>query len=291
MANLKHAKCEGECCGLCCTKIENFGVTRGQMVILENVNIHIHCGELTAIIGPNGAGKSTLLKALLGEVPHTGELKYLDSKGSKSNKPLIGYVPQQLSFDRSSPTSVLDLFIASRSRMPAWIFKPASVKKKALEGLSKVKAEHLTDRRLGALSGGELQRVMLALALDPVPNLLLLDEPVSGIDQGGLELFYNTVSELRQKFDLSIILISHDLDLVAKYADRIVLLDKTVINSGTPKQVFSDERTMKSFGITYFLPNGIMDNNRRNSGNTDGIPADSSGVCESGDGDNEGRKA
>lgn len=255
MANPKHMKCEGECCGLCCTKIENFGVVRGPMVILEKVNIHIHCGELTAIIGPNGAGKSTLLKALLGEVPHTGELKYLDSKGSKSDKPLIGYVPQQLSFDRGSPTSVLDLFIASRSRMPAWLFKPANVKKKALEGLTKVKAEHLIDRRLGALSGGELQRVMLALALDPVPNLLLLDEPVSVIDQGGLELFYNTVSELRQKFDLSIILISHDLDLVAKYADRVVLLNKTVINSGTPKQVFSDERTLKSFGISYLLQN------------------------------------
>lgn len=290
MANLKHVKCEGECCGLCCTKIENFGVARGPMVILENVNIHIHCGELTAIIGPNGAGKSTLLKALLGEVPHTGELKYLDSKGSKSDKPLIGYVPQQLSFDRSSPTSVLDLFIASRSRMPAWIFKPASVKKKALEGLSKVKAEHLTDRRLGALSGGELQRVMLALALDPVPNLLLLDEPVSGIDQGGLELFYNTVSELRQNFDLSIILISHDLDLVAKYADRVVLLNKTVINSGTPKQVFSDERTMKSFGISCFLPDGIIDSGRQDSGGAAGIPADSPGPGQSGNVDNEGGK-
>jgi zinc transport system ATP-binding protein len=266
MANPKHMKCEGECCGLCCTKIENFGVARGPMVILKNVNIHIHCGELTAIIGPNGAGKSTLLKALLGEVPHTGELKYLDSKGSKSGKPLIGYVPQQLSFDRGSPTSVLDLFIASRSRMPAWIFKPASVKKKALEGLSKVKAEHLTTRRLGALSGGELQRVMLALALDPVPNLLLLDEPVSGIDQGGLELFYNTVSELRQNYDLSIILISHDLDLVAKYADRVVLLNKTVISSGTPKQVFSDERTMKSFGISCLVQSPAQGGNGDNEG-------------------------
>ena len=266
MPNLKHVKCEGECCGLCCTKIENFGVARGPMVILENVNIHIHCGELTAIIGPNGAGKSTLLKALLGEVPHTGELRYLDAKGSKSNRPLIGYVPQQLSFDRGSPASVLDLFIASRSRMPAWIFKPASVKKKALEGLSKVKAEHLTDRRLGALSGGELQRVMLALALDPVPNLLLLDEPVSGIDQGGLELFYNTVSELRQNYDLSIILISHDFELVAKYADRVVLLNKTVISSGTPKQVFSDERTMKSFGLSYLVQNTGTAGNGDNEG-------------------------
>ena len=254
MAGFEHLKCEGQCCGLCCTKIENFGVAKGPVRILQDVNIHIHCGELTAIIGPNGAGKSTLLKALLGEVPHTGELKYLDSKGSRSDKPLIGYVPQQLSFDTGTPTSVLDLFTACRSKMPAWLFKPGSVKKRAEAGLSKVKAEHLIDRRLGALSGGELQRVLLALALDPIPNLLLLDEPVSGIDQGGLELFYNTVSELRQNYDLSIILVSHDLELVSKYADRVVLLNKTVISSGTPAQVFSDERTRKSFGIPLYLP-------------------------------------
>jgi len=254
MTNQVHEKCGGECCGLCCTKIENFGVTKGPMRILENVNIHIHCGELTAIIGPNGAGKSTLLKALLGEVAHTGELKYLDSKGTRSNKPLIGYVPQQLSFDPGTPTSVLDLFIACRSKMPAWIFKPGNVKMRAVEGLAKVKAEHLINRRLGALSGGELQRVLLALALDPVPNLLLLDEPVSGIDQGGLELFYNTVSELRQNYDLSIILVSHDLELVAKYADRVIMLNLTVISSGTPKQVFSDEHAMRSFGVSSFFP-------------------------------------
>jgi len=247
-------KCEGECCGLCCTKIENFGVTKGSVRILEDVNIHIHCGELTAIIGPNGAGKSTLLKALLGEVQHTGELRYLDSKGSRSNKPVIGYVPQQLSFDTGTPTSVLDLFIACGSKIPAWLFKPAGIRKRAMEGLAKVKAEHLIDRRLGALSGGEMQRVMLALALDPVPNLLLLDEPSSGIDQGGLELFYNTVSELRKKFDLSIILVSHDLELVAKHADRVIMLNRTVISSGTPVQVFSDERAMRSFGVSSFLP-------------------------------------
>jgi len=223
------------------------------MTILENVNIHIHCGELTAIIGPNGAGKSTLLKAILGEVPHTGELKYLDSGGGMSGKPLIGYVPQQPSFDPGTPASVLDLFIAAGSRFPVWLLKSAKLRKKVLEDLKRVKADHLIDRKLGALSGGELQRVMLALALDPVPNLLLLDEPVSGIDKGGLELFYNTVSELRRNYDLSIILVSHDLELVSKYADRVVLLNRTVINSGTPQQVFQDKRTLEVFGIAHAL--------------------------------------
>jgi zinc transport system ATP-binding protein len=248
--NGRHEKCEDKCSRFCCTKIENFSVTRGTVRILENVSIHIHCGELTAIIGPNGAGKTTLLKAILGEVPHTGELKYLDSSGSRSGRPLIGYVPQRISFDTDAPASVLDLFIACMSKIPAWLHKPGNVRKKAVEDLSKVKAEHLVDRRLGALSGGEMQRVLLALALDPVPNLLLLDEPSSGIDRGGLELFYNTVSEVRQNYDLSIILVSHDFELVAKYADRVVLLNRTVISSGTPEQVFNDERTMKLFGAT-----------------------------------------
>lgn len=248
-----HTECAGACSGLCCTKIENFGVRKGTLSILENVNIHIHCGELTAIIGPNGAGKSTLLKALLGEIPHTGELKFMGTGGVRGDMPVIGYVPQHLDFDPGTPTSVLDLFIASCSRKPAWFFKPSGIKKRALEGLAKVKAEHLLNRRLGALSGGELQRVLLALALDPVPNLLLLDEPVSGVDQGGLELFYNTVSELRSNYDLTIILVSHDLELVAKYADRVVLLNRTVITSGTPRQVFNDERTLKIFGIPRFM--------------------------------------
>lgn len=253
-----HAKCDGKCCNLCCTRIENLGVTRGQASVLENVNMHIHCGELTAIIGPNGGGKSTLLKALLGEVPYTGEFKFLDAKGGRSIEPVIGYVPQHLDFDAGIPASVSDLFTACLSGKPAWLVRPGSIRKRAVEGLMKVNAGHLLDRRLGALSGGELQRVLLALALDPVPNLLLLDEPVSGIDQGGLELFYNTVAELRHNYDLSIILVSHDFDLVYRHADRVVLLNKTVITSGTPQQVFSDENTLKCSGITGFFADGGM---------------------------------
>jgi zinc transport system ATP-binding protein len=253
--NTKHkctncSKCDDGECGLCCTKIENFSVTIGKTEILKDVNMHIHCGELTALIGPNGAGKSTLLKAILGELPHTGELKYLDAKGQRSGRPLIGYVPQYLNFDLSTPASVLDLFLATGSRMPAWLFSTKKARDRAYESLSKVKAAHLLNRRLGALSGGELQRVMLALALEPVPDLLLLDEPVSGVDYHGLELFYGLVSEIREKYDLSIILVSHDLDLVEEYADRIVLLNRSVVLNGTPEEVFNDERMLKTFGMS-----------------------------------------
>lgn len=245
-------KCDGGCCGLCCTKIENFGVTIGKKRILENVNIHIHCGELTALIGPNGAGKSTLLKAILGEIRHSGTLKYLDAKGVRSGAPLIGYVPQYLNFDLSMPVSVFDLFMACRTRIPSWLVRSKSFGARVGESLAKVKCEHLLNRKLGALSGGELQRVLLALALDPIPDLLLLDEPVSGIDQKGLELFYSIISELKKSYDLSIILVSHDLGLIYKHADRVVLLNRTVICSGTAREVFNDRRTLETFGMSWY---------------------------------------
>ncbi len=238
-----------DCRGLCCTKIEDFSVRIGRTDIFSHVNMHIHCGQLTAIIGPNGAGKSTLLRAILGEVRHTGTLHYVDAKGKHTGHPVIGYVPQYLRFDVSSPTSVMDIFMACLSKRPVWLCSSSSLRPRVHKSLARVKAEHLIDRRLGALSGGELQRVLLALALDPVPDLLLLDEPVSGVDQNGLELFYDIVSELREKEDMAIILISHDLNLVARHADKVVLLNKEVVTSGTPQEVFADERTKRIFGM------------------------------------------
>lgn len=238
-----------DCGKLCCTKIEDFAVTMGDVEIFQKVNLHIHCGELTALIGPNGAGKSTLLKAILGEVPHTGKMKYVDAKGCHTGSPIIGYVPQFLQFDWSTPASVTDLFAACLSSRPVWIFSGAAQRQIALRCLGRVHADHLVDRRLGALSGGELQRVLLALALEPLPDLLLLDEPVSGVDQNGLALFYEIVSALRKQHDLAIILVSHDLQLMSKYADRVVLLNKTVVCSGSPQEVFSDARTKQIFGL------------------------------------------
>ncbi len=228
----------GSCGGLCCTRIEHFGVRAGNREILRDVNVHIHCGELTALIGPNGAGKSTLLKAILGQVRHTGRLRYEDEKGRRSGQPLIGYVPQSIAIDAGSPISVLDLFLCMNSTFPAFLGVPKSKLYRAQDSLNTVNAAHLLNCRLGTLSGGEMQRVLLALALDPVPDLLLLDEPVSGVDRNGIELFYDMVSSMRKKYDLSIILVSHDWDLVEKFADRAVLLDGTVLCEGIPASVF-----------------------------------------------------
>ena len=249
--NIMHhrAASSEDCAKLCCTKIEDFTVKAGRLTIFEKVNIHIHCGQLTAIIGPNGAGKSTLLKAILGEVPHQGKLHYVDAKGKHTGHPVIGYVPQYLRFDVSAPTSVMDIFMACLSNRPAWLCSAKKLRPRVEKSLARVHAEHLLDRRLGALSGGELQRVLLALALDPMPDLLLLDEPVSGVDQNGLELFYEILADLREKEDMAIILISHDLNMVARHADQVVLLNKGVVTNGTPEEVFGDVRTRHIFGM------------------------------------------
>ena len=163
--------------------------------MLEDVSLHLHCGELTTVVGPNGAGKSTLLRVLLGEVPHCGTIHFLPVFGhGREDAPAVGYVPQQLEFDRFSPMSVQDLFASAVSRWPVVLWRSRVDRQKTRAALAAVEAEHLLERKLGQLSGGELQRVLLALSLTPVPNLLLLDEPISGIDLAGRELFYRTVS-------------------------------------------------------------------------------------------------
>ncbi len=240
--------------GLCCTKIEGFTIKTGNTTILDNINLHIHCGELTALIGPNGAGKSTLLKAIMGEVKHDGELKYHDAKGIHFGKPVIGYVPQNLDFDVNSPVSVIDLFQCANTIRPAWLGHNKKIKKKTNDLLAMVKAELLINKKLGDLSGGELQRVLLALSLDPMPDILLLDEPVSGLDRHGLEVFYELLNKIKKNYDLTIILISHDLELIKANADRVVLLNKRIILSGSPKLVMSSPVLYKTFGMP--LPEG-----------------------------------
>ena len=237
------------CAHFCCTKIEDFGVSFGTFEVFSHVNLHFHCGEMTAIIGPNGAGKSTLLRAILGETSHTGSLRFVDADDRHTGHPVIGYVPQYLRLDLSAPTTVLDLFMACQTKRPVWLFPARGCRERARAGLARVRAEHLIDRRLGALSGGELQRVLLALALDPMPNLLLLDEPVSGVDQNGLALFYDILGQLRAQEDLAILLISHDLGMVARHADKVVLMDHGIAAAGTPMEVFADPQMERLFGI------------------------------------------
>lgn len=236
-----------DCCALCRIELSNVGVTAGADTLLSQINFHIHCGQLTALVGPNGAGKTTLIRALLGQTAHSGEIRHVDAHGHDFAAPRIGYVPQQLPFDREMPMTVMDLMAASLSRRPVWTGVSKKTREMVERALAETRAQGLKDKRLGALSGGELQRVLLAMALAPLPDLLVLDEPVSGVDQNGLSLFLQTVSSLRQIHHMAILMVSHDWDLVRRYADHVILLNQRVLATGSPEEVFSSEAFGKTF--------------------------------------------
>ena len=235
-------------CGLHCTKINNIGVKFGKDVILKNVNIHVHCGELTVIIGRNGAGKSTLLKAILGEVEHTGNITFVDQKDNLAKRIKIGYVPQSLNIEKHMPTTVYDMFASCICHIPVFLRKDKKIYEEIKEHLKIFGADTLIDKSIGDLSGGELQRVLIAIATKPTPNLLVLDEPVSGIDRNGIRDFYQIINKLKTEYDMSIILVSHDLELANKYADKVILLDREVIKEGTTEEVFNSLEFKERFG-------------------------------------------
>ena len=229
-------------------KIENLYFDYSDTSVLRDVNFTLHKGDFLGIIGANGAGKSTLIKAILGDIPHSGTIEFKDRENGHMQKMKIGYVPQSLNIEKKTPISVYDMIASYQSRYPVFWKKSKKVYAKIKEHLAIFKAEDLIDKQVCNLSGGELQRVLLSMAVMDEPNLLLLDEPVSGIDQNGMDLFYHTISELKKHYDLSIILISHDLDYVAQYADQVILIDGTVKKQGTVRQVYESEEFRQVFG-------------------------------------------
>ena len=236
----------GDCNHTCCLKIQNLSVRYGAEEALSGVNLHMHCGQIVALIGPNGAGKSTLIHAILGQQAYTGSITFHGPDG-REQKLRIGYVPQSPNFAKGDPISVLDLFCCCIGKRPAFLRPRAAMREKILQCLSNVDAESLIDRRVGALSGGELQRVLLALALEPMPNMLILDEPLSGVDVEGMALLMDMLDGIRKKFDLSILMTTHDFSMLEKYADRIVLLRERVLCEGTPEQVLSSDAFAEVF--------------------------------------------
>lgn len=235
-------------CGLCRVELENVSVKSGKDILLDNVNIEFHCGQLTALIGRNGAGKTTLLKAILGERNYTGKIYYEKHDGKEMKHPTIGYVPQQLLFDKSMPVSVADFMMATKIKRPVWSGYAKQQKQELKKRLEEINCAHVLDRKLGALSGGELQRVLLTMAIEPMPDLLILDEPVSGVDATGLDLFYKKVTFLRNTYHIAVLLVSHDLALIRRYADKVVLLDKTVTEQGDAEDVFQTKAFQETFG-------------------------------------------
>ena len=195
----------------------------------------------------NGAGKTTLLKAILGEIRHEGSVGFSSHSGEKIEKITIGYVPQHLDFDRSAPVSVEDFLLVGRTSSPVCFKNGKKYKKDIDDALQAVGCLELKKRTLGELSGGEIQRVMLANALYPLPELLILDEPVSGVDAKGSEKFYDVIADLKKNYHIAIAMVSHDLGIVREYADNVVLLNKSVLKKGTADEVFSSPEFKESF--------------------------------------------
>ncbi len=234
----------------CSMEIRDLSVRKKDGFILEHIHLKVTHGEIMAIIGRNGAGKSTLLKAILGRIPYTGTISYTNHRGEPILKPKIGYVPQNLVFDRTSPMTAADMLCANFSRFPVWLGHKRNAIEKAEVLLKRVGASgDLLKKRLGDSSGGELQRVLLAFALEPLPDLLLLDEPVSAMDRQGTEVFYDLVSSLRRQYHMPVLLVSHDLAHVEQFATRAALLDKTVLLEGEASQVMASRLVEETFGL------------------------------------------
>lgn len=229
-------------------EIRNLSVRLGGADVLSGINADIRCGEITALVGPNGAGKTTLLSAILGLVPYKGEIRFCRAAEHGKGAPRIGYVPQRIDFERGAPLTVQDFFALSAQRFPVFLGRSPRSRRSAAETLARAGADHLLPRPLGKLSGGELQRVLLALALRDNPDILLLDEPVSGVDLSGEELFRDFLGRIHGESHFSLLLVSHDLSVVARHADRVICLNRKIICQGATTETLTPENIEAIYG-------------------------------------------
>lgn len=220
--------------------VKNLRVDVGGHAIVAGVSFDLHEGDILALIGPNGAGKTMTLKALLRLLPSSGKVSW-------SKKVTIGYVPQRFAFDANFPLTVSELLALRLKKARFWLHTKKS-HHLIIDALRSVGAERLAHKRIGMLSGGELQRVLLAYALVRGPNVLFLDEPVAGIDIEGEETFYNLVKRLNKENGLTIILVSHDLNIIYKYAAEVICLNKKMFCFGPPREALTPEALRETYG-------------------------------------------
>ena len=216
-------------------EIEGLTVCRERRQLLSEVSIEVGAGSVHLLVGPNGAGKSTLFAAVLGRIDFTGQIRF-HWRGTGR----IGYLPQSFTVDRTLPLTVAEFLALSRQRRPVCLGMGGRQRKRTDELLSAVELAGFGPRPLWTLSGGELQRVLLANAIDPAPELLLLDEPASGLDETAVQRFEAVLLELKRSSGTSVLMVSHDLAQVRRLADRVTLLDTVVRRSGAPGNVLAD---------------------------------------------------
>ncbi len=233
-------------------RFNNVSVSLSGTSILENIEARVPKGSWTAIVGPNGAGKTTLLLALLNQIPFKGKIEQSSNSGSNLS---IGYVPQRLDFDRNLPLTVLEFMSIGKQHSPIFFGVRKKNKEKAAELLESVHGKHLLCKKLGDLSGGEFQRVLLALALGQSPELLVLDEVSSGVDVSGSKVFCELLDELRYKHHFTQLTVEHDLSIVTHHATHVICLNKKVIAQGAPNNILTTENLTKLFGIHMGLVN------------------------------------
>lgn len=215
--------------------VKNLFVEFGEDKIIQDLSFEVKRGDVLAIIGPNGAGKTVLFRALLELIPYRGEIQW-------QSDVRIGYVPQRVLIEKDFPISVREFlkFSAKNKRQIIRALKSVGLDKEIKRGLLK--------EPLGVLSQGQFQRVLVAMAIIDEPEVLLFDEPTAGIDIGGEDTIYNLLHRLHQERELTIIIISHDLNVVYKYANEVLCLDKRKVCFGLPKKVLDPESLANLYG-------------------------------------------
>jgi len=204
--------------------VENLNVRLDGEDVLVDLSFDVRKGEVLAILGPNGAGKTTLLKALLGNVPYKGVVEW-------GEEVRVGYVPQRLPFIKDVPLSVKEFFKLENAS--------ENETRGILESIGL--GEEILGKRIGDLSSGQFQRILIGWALASDPDVLLFDEPLAGIDIGGQESVYILLERLKGKKNLTILFVTHELSVVYRLADRVLCLNRKMLCKGTPKEMLTSE--------------------------------------------------
>ncbi|MCC6421504.1 MAG: metal ABC transporter ATP-binding protein [Gemmataceae bacterium] len=232
--------------------IRDLHVSLGGNPILRGLDADIARGRITALIGLNGSGKTTLLKAVLKEVSYTGRIDFHCGHDHTRQEPShVGYVPQKLRIDANLPLTVRDLLALAMQKRPLFLGVSRRVERTLQEMMDRVGLPlTMLDAPVAAISGGEQQRVLLGLALQPHPELLLLDEPAAGIDFKDQEKFYDLIARVNRDRQVTILLVSHELTVVSQHAHHVLCLKEGRVQcQGAPSEVMTEAVLTQTFGL------------------------------------------